>query len=75
MILLHDELINQATWHQLSQYAYQPKKYEGFFDPSQNLECLSTGSVSNLQARYLVVQFSYFLQPHNKSREDVIPKN
>jgi len=58
--LVHDESLNSATWYQLSQYAYVPAKYEGYFDRSQNLECVGTGCIS-LKARYLVVQFCHFL--------------
>ena len=67
--LLHSRIYSEATWVQLTTYAYDRPNNESNFSLSEELECLGFSGL-NVTAQYLVVQISYSLIPFIQSSSE-----
>ena len=76
--LIHSKFYNEATWIQLTNYAYDRFNVDNYYKPTDELESLGFSNL-NVNSRYLVVQVTYtllpfILPPTDKNDKKIIPE-
>ena len=71
--LLHSQFYTEATWIQLTSYAYDTTNNSNYFQETEELEVLGFNDI-NTTARYLLVQISYAVLPSVQTLTEKIDK-